>query len=63
MRRDPLPLAELIGVAHRAMTGMVSGGANAADRTIDTVDYPLVVDMDNPRMKSVGDALGACEIG
>jgi hypothetical protein len=45
------------------MTGTVSGGANAADRTIDTVDYPLVVDMDNPRMKSVGDALGACEIG
>ena len=62
-RRDPLPLAELIGVTHRAVTEAVSGGAHAADRAIDPVHHRLVVDVDDARVKSVGDALGAREIG
>ena len=62
-RGDPLPLAELIGIAHCAVTEAVSGVADAADGPIDTVHYSLVVDVDDARVKSVGDALGACEIG
>ena len=46
-RRDPLPLAELIGVAHRAVPKAVAGGAHAADRAIDTMHNCLVVDVDD----------------
>src|SRR6202030_4328099 len=62
-RRDPLPLAELIGVTHRAVTEAVAGGAHAADRPIDPVHHRLVIDVDDARVKSVGDALGARKIG
>jgi flavin-binding protein dodecin len=54
-----LPLAELIGVAHRSVTEAISGAAKAADRAIDAVEYRLVVDMDGPGMKTVCHALGA----
>ena len=39
-RRDPLPLAELIGVGQRAVTEAVAGDADAADRAIDPVQRP-----------------------
>src|ERR1700722_16412617 len=62
-RRNPLPLAELIGVTHRAMTEAVSGGTHAADGAIDPVHHRLIVHVDDAGVKSVGDALGAREIG
>jgi hypothetical protein len=62
-RRDPLPLAELIGVADRAVCEAVSGDAKAADRGVDAIQHRLVVDVHDAGMKSVGDALGAGEIG
>ena len=61
-RGDPLPLAEQIGVAHRAVSEAVSGVAKAADRAIDSVQHRLIVDVDDARVKPVGDALGAGEI-
>src|ERR1700737_1553622 len=62
-RRDPLPLAEQIGVAHRAVTEAVAGVADSADRAIDPVQDRLIVDVDDAGVKPVGESLGAGEIG
>ena len=59
---DPLPLAEQVGIAHSAVTEAVAGVAKAADRAIDPVQHRLIVDVDDARVKPVGDALGAGEI-
>src|ERR1700730_9327425 len=38
-RRNPLPLAELVGVGQRAVTETVARGPNAADRAVDPVHH------------------------
>src|SRR5277367_2614988 len=61
-RGDPLPFGELIGIGERAVAIPITGRSVPADRPIHLVQDGLIVDMDDPAVQLIGDALCADEI-
>jgi hypothetical protein len=57
-----LPLAELIGIAYRAVVKAVAGDASATDWAVDTMHGRLVIIVDNARVKCIGNALSPCDV-
>src|ERR1700682_572949 len=60
--RDPLPFAELIGVGQRTVTEAVARDTDAANGPIDPMQHSLVIDVNDARVKPVGDTLSAGEV-